>query len=154
MAALFELADQEFVSLRNETDEQEAAAISDQQPAGTGTKDTSAANELHLDAFSFLSIMQRFHKNYRFDSSYVDGFVAEINRLKPSLTVKDFQDAINLYRNKIWEYKQEKRREDININPYTEIRCVLFLYDRNAFGTILNPKQKAALQGWWRDNGE
>lgn len=172
LSALFELADQEFVAIRNETEALERAAI---EKAVEQSQSIAKLNELDaakytdivsddshksgsapapLDSFTFLTAMKKRHPNYKFEAANVDGFVDEIKRGMPNLTADDFEKALNMYYSDVWDYKQMKRIEGVNMNPYTDIRHVLYVAYPQELHYMLNPKQAAAFIDWWNTDSE
>ncbi|MDD1537444.1 MULTISPECIES: GTP pyrophosphokinase [unclassified Bradyrhizobium] len=146
LAALFELADQEFSALNAETEVAliEATARED---AGVPVLQDAA-----LDAFSFLAMMKKFHPKYRFDDEAIDGFVDEIKSMDKSFSLGSLKEAISKYRNHVWDFKQDQRKKDININPFTEIRHVLYAYDKKKFEDMLYPQQRETFVHWLAHN--
>ncbi|MGX1168123.1 putative GTP pyrophosphokinase [Bradyrhizobium sp. USDA 372] len=147
LAALFELADQEFSALNAET---EIALI---QATAREDADAPVLQDAALDAFSFLAMMKKFHPKYRFDPEAVDGFVDEIKNMNQGFSLASLKEAISKYRNRVWNFKQDQRKKDININPFTEIRHVLYAFDKEKFEDMLYPQQREAFINWLASNG-
>lgn len=146
LAALFELADQEFSALNAET---EIALI---QATAREDADAPVLQTAALDAFSFLALIKKFHPKYRFEPEAVDGFVDEIKSMDNGFSLGTLKHAISKYRNPVWDFKQHQRTKDININPFTEIRYVLYAYDKQKFEDMLYPQQREAFIHWLASN--
>jgi ppGpp synthetase/RelA/SpoT-type nucleotidyltranferase len=140
MAALFELADQEFVAIKNETVALEEHAKAEQE--------SGRAVDTIVDAVSFAALVKSLHPKYNFDAIAIDGFVDELTEMKNDITIGYINSAIEKHRDTIWEYKQYKRKEKININPFTEIRHVVYLSNATIFKDILYPNQETAFCQW------
>lgn len=142
LAALFELADQEFISIRDETENLERQAVQE---------DLVTNSELEarpIDAFSFLAIMKSYFQYYVFSPETVDGFIEEIVSMKPDLTDLEFRDAMFEFIPRIQPYKDEKAALGFRLNPFTTTRYVLHWYDQKKFSDALYPAQKAAFKAW------
>ncbi|MDB5482325.1 MAG: (p)ppGpp synthetase [Caulobacteraceae bacterium] len=144
LAALFELADQEFISIREETENFEKIAVQDD-------KGVVAITEAQpINAFSFLSIMTGHFPRYTFSPDTIDGFVDEIVHMKPNLTDVEMQNIMREILPLIQIYREDKSLIGIYLNPFTVTRHVLYHYDPKAFSDVLFPNQKAAFTAWFR----
>lgn len=141
LAALFELADREFYSIKSETSEIQAAA---KQYAST-----PSATE-PLDAFSFLAIVEEKFPGYKFQPHKVDGFVSEIVSYE-NISPNRFKEVVNAEFDKVEEYKNHLGKDDVNphsINPYTEIRHILYKSNPEVYERILYNTQRASFVSW------
>ncbi|MDG6348575.1 hypothetical protein QAA18_07435 [Luteimonas sp. 8-5] len=153
LAALFELADHEFLSIRDKTKELFQKAQSETKkiavegpapaPAASGAK--QAATD--LDVFSFISVAEHYFPGYNFISFAADGFVQELLKIKPSLTIEFLSDSLNRHLAKVKKYKAESPH---SLNPYTQIRHSLYLEDQDLFKTCLFDMQRAQFDEWLR----
>ena len=82
LAALFELADQEFVDIRDETLNLEASIKGSGEVLIRSALLVSSPPTLdsELNAFSFSRIAERHFQNYIFDGVKIDGFVGELKK--------------------------------------------------------------------------
>jgi putative GTP pyrophosphokinase len=95
LAALFELADQEFENVRDKTLKYESEAQS-----------TSLDESKNiLNAFTFVRVASDVFSDFFFSGEGVDGIVSDIKKVNEKMTIKDFRtilennfEAINLYR--------------------------------------------------------
>ncbi|GCE65652.1 hypothetical protein OMCYN_01598 [cyanobiont of Ornithocercus magnificus] len=104
LAALFELADQEFLNIRDETKDQEYTAkakSSDFQDQTTAAQQQRAP----LDAFSFLSLAQRKFPNYSFQGNKVNDFVDELLEIAPKVTPVEIEEALSNSAESLKRYK-------------------------------------------------
>ncbi|MEH6411785.1 MAG: hypothetical protein V7741_14755 [Hyphomonas sp.] len=138
LAAQFESVDREFLAIRNSSTEME------QQSAGKSVHDDPAKNE-PLNAFGFLALGQKYFKGYTFSPENVDGFVHDILNRAPQFTAEDLDDAINQHFESVSMYKEQSEHP---MNPFTMVRHILFLLDRNRFNYMLFDKQRKTFANW------
>jgi putative GTP pyrophosphokinase len=86
LAALFEVADEEFLRIKNETQQEVQKVESNIEP------NKEPAPEL-LNVFAFLSIAKGYFPNYQFDESKADSFVEEILKHKRDYGTVDLFSA-------------------------------------------------------------
>ena len=147
LAALFELADREFYSIREKTIK---AAEDEKQKAKTATPSENEA----LNVFSFLAIVDELFDGYDFHSYKVDGFVSEIlsyGDVTPSAfkSIIDNNFAyIEKYKNSIDETPTRKHA----FNPYTELRHVLYQSDKTKYERALYDSQRKKFSEWSEEN--
>lgn len=148
LAALFELADHEFLSIRRKTDELRTKA-KDETSAGVGTPAISAAVPAAapppVDVFAFLSIVEPRFDGYSFLSHAADGFVQELLSLKPSLSGAELSTVLDSHLATVKTYKSESPHR---LNPYTQIRHCLYLHDRETFKVALFDMQRSHFEHW------
>jgi len=143
LAALFELADREFFSIREKTIK---AAEEEKEKAKTATP---SENEV-LNVFSFLAIADDLFQGYEFHPYKVDGFVSEIlnyGDITPS-QFKSIIDAnfpyVERYKSSIGETPTRKHA----FNPYTELRHVLYQSDPAKYQRALYDSQRNKFSEW------
>ncbi len=147
LAALFELADREFFSIREKTikatrEEKEKAKIA-----------TPSADEV-LNVFSFLAIAGDLFEGYEFHSYKVDGFVSEILSYG-FITPSEFKSIIDSNFSHVEKYKEsigETPTRKHAFNPYTELRHVLYQSDTNKYQRVLYNSQRNKFSEWFKDN--
>jgi ppGpp synthetase/RelA/SpoT-type nucleotidyltranferase len=142
LAALFELADHEFLAIRNETQAlltrpsaDVGASIADQPPL--------------LDVFHFLERVQPRYPEYSFDSTKVDGFVQDILSMNPGMSSMDFASILDVNLPVVaqfakWIFQMQGRW----LNPFTEMRHALYLHDRKTFERSLYDLQRRSFDVW------
>ena len=158
LAALFELADQEFVQIKLETENLEREAIERYQNTpvvlgtGGGTSDgvdNSAQDQ--LDSFSFLSIMQRFGHEI-WDKEAVDGFVASVvaTAMESNRDIKanEFAKYMTDHNENVTKYADVLRAKGFKFNPFTQARHVLFSASSEVFEKMLYPRQRERFRTW------
>lgn len=151
IAALFELADQEFTHIRKNTEVLETLS----------EFDSHLATERTMDSFSFISVMKKHFSNYNFDNEpdsesakKIDGFVEEITVIDSEMTDEGFRGIMDEYLPKIQPYVTEIEGRGFRMNPYTITRHILFWSDPNVFTDILYEGQKSEFEGWLNNNAK
>jgi ppGpp synthetase/RelA/SpoT-type nucleotidyltranferase len=151
LAALFELADQEFLNIRNETLERESEAKA-RRVALTPAAATPATPAPPLDAFSFLSLAQKHFPTYPFQGHKIDGFVEELLEIEPSLTPAEIEADLVGAESTLRDYKSHQLERYFNrLNPYTTIRHALYLQDQARFAPLLFDLQRRNFDTWLAD---
>ncbi len=167
LAAMFELADREFLAIKELTDqareseennlaaidmesatEQESVQSAAETKSNTGEARVQTPNYHPLDAFSFLRIANHFFPNFTFDDYKVDGFVHRITDLYPGISRGRFNYYMRETISRVKEYRDEKIKEGIELNAYTVIRHCLFMADPKRFEFMLNDDIRANFQSW------
>ena len=153
LSALFELADREFLQIRDATaaellqapDETAEPATEAQQDALQAPKASALGSE--LNAFTFLKIATHFFKDFEFEPSKVDGFVDDIQAWSRGMTRARFNALMRETVGVVKRYKQhfEEQNPQASFNPYTVIRHCLYLSNKTAFRPAL--PDEAAIGG-------
>lgn len=149
LAALFELADQEFLHIRDETRrlEEEATQKEVSQPAAVPPVDEK------LDTFSFLHLATSQFPTYPFLDHKVDGFVSELLEADASLTAAALEGAIEETRDLMQRYRAYQFERFRNrLNPYTTVRHALVAVNADKYGSLLFDLQRATFQSWLSTN--
>lgn len=160
LSALFELADREFLQIRDSTEAELRAApdetsapqtLPEPQPSGNG-QGQGASSE--LNAFTFLKIANHFFRDFDFEARKVDGFVQEINEWAPGITRARFNFLLRPTVAVVKKYKQylEEQKSTAKFNPYTVIRHCLYLGDKATFGRALTKVSRESFEAWLKDN--
>lgn len=161
LAALFELADHEFLAIKQETlreiaeaelpseDETEQENLI-QSTTQTSSEVSSSQKGTLLNAFSLLKIAQHFHKDFVFEAHKVDGITKEIIDFYPQITKGKFNFYIRRTFSHVKNYKIHFEKSDpLNkLNPYTQIRHCLYLADKNHFSEMLSTIAKENFEKW------
>lgn len=156
LAALFELADREFMLIRDETlaELEKSVGTYSEIEEETGGDEVVTPQEKFvyqpLDAFSFNRIAGHFFPDYDFEAFKVDGFVFDIKEKKHDIS----RGKLNFYlRETIAVIKQystyfSETFERPPLNPYTIIRHCLYLGDKAVFAGLLTQAAKDAFDQW------
>jgi len=133
LSALFEIADDEFLRINDEITSEEKRINRRLKQGQTVEKNKP------LDVFRFLFVALRYFPEYNFIEFKVDGFVQEILNIKREFTESELNDALENY---LISVNQIAENENRKLNPYTQIRYCLHLFDRSLFSGILSDYQK------------
>lgn len=173
LAALFDLADREFLQIRDATNQEiaraEGAADDDDaaEPVEVvvpGAEQFAPREPGHpylartatsapLNAFGFLRIARHFFRNDEFESVKVDGFTGEIVGLEPGMTRAKFNNYLFLNLPRVKRYQVDfEAASGKSMNPFTLIRHALFLADAELFGTLLTNVARESFEQWLRED--
>lgn len=177
LAALFELADREFRTIREATDEEIRRAREPIEPqdeaengqgdelTGVGVEDPLEAENgvpedanspgrkrgTPLDAFGFLRIASHFNKDFDFEPHKVDGFVQEIVAADPDVRRSDLNRYMRTTIGHVKRYQayfEGDSSSGSTMNPYTIIRHCLWLAQPEKFAGILTTVARERFAAW------
>ena len=160
LSALFELADREFMEIRNATTvliQQETAAqvsdLLDEVHAADG-QSGMMTNTKTVNVFNFLRIVSHFFRDFDFDDYKVDDFVHDILKLDNDFQKSDLHKCLIENLKTIKEYRENFIEENPGktFSPYTSIRHCLYLYDPETFGRILSKGTRERFTGWLNES--
>lgn len=141
LAALFEIADREFTQIKSTTQELEE-----------GKADMTLVLDLEaskFDVFAFLSAVADEFPEYQFQGFKADGFTQEIVRWKSNITLEEFRRALTENKEKVNNYTAYQASDHGNVlNPFTQIRHMLYLHDKSAFQLVLYESQRENFDKW------
>jgi len=143
LAALFELADDEFHSIKLDTDRYEDS-IKQQSKNSSGT----------INIVGFMSIIEEVFPTYQFIPYKVDSFLHEILKINSEITETQMKSAIIDHIDIIRSYNTHLVSTSIhnNMNPYTMVRHCLFNTDKERYSEMLYDTQKGNFKQWLEDN--
>jgi ppGpp synthetase/RelA/SpoT-type nucleotidyltranferase len=133
LSALFEIADNEFLTIQEEITSEERK-ISKRLKKGGRIEKSEA-----LDVFRFLFIALKYFPAYNFIEYKVDGFVQELLLQKSDFTEGELNEA--LHKNLSYVNRIEKQIKQ-SLNPYTKIRYCLYKSNAHDFNAILSLHQQ------------
>ncbi|WP_375417226.1 GTP pyrophosphokinase family protein [uncultured Hymenobacter sp.] len=143
LAALFEIADNEFLRVKRETDLLETAASN---AALTFTKSTQSSL---LDVFNFQQIVESSFIGFKCTPNKTDEFLSQINKMNSMLTTAEFINIINNELKTVTLYQEfQKLNNGNSLNPITQIRHAFYLHDKDVFAEMLFNYQKNAFDEW------
>ena len=146
LAALFELADREFVAIRDAT-----VQLENKVNAGDFEKSGTESKEV-LNAFSFLSAVKDTFPAYPFLSVKVDGFVQELLEHDPSLSDVKFIDVLRRHYVEVQHYAKFLAEEHkFTMNPFTMIRHMLYVADPDKFFPLMYLPYRERFDRWRED---
>lgn len=122
LAAIFELADQEFGAIRDLTKALESEAL---EIATNADNKIATNNKEPLTPFNFLPVVKEKFRFYPFEPQAIDGFVDEILNIKPDYTVSSFRSVLESNLPRIDQYAIHLSGLGYRMNPFTRIRHCL-----------------------------
>jgi putative GTP pyrophosphokinase len=177
LAALFELADREFRTIREATDEEikraqqhsgspddldegneaESAvgteAVVAEKTTGEGASLPLSARSAPLDAFGFLRIASHFYRDFDFEPRKVDGFTQEIVSSDPNIRRSELNRYLRTTISHVKKYQVDFEADPSNsskMNPYTVIRHCLWLAEPKKFSSMLTTVARERFEAWLR----
>jgi putative GTP pyrophosphokinase len=157
LAALFEMADEEFVLLKTSLYEsQPLSSLNELTPEETEETEgvEEVINEYEDKPFSlsyFLGYVRARFKDYPFLADKASIFVESILTYDQNYTQNSFKSAMVQNFRLVNQYMNNT---GIKMNPYTILRHTLYYSDNITFKDILRHEQKLSFDEWLRDNGE
>lgn len=159
LAALFELADREFLQVKNDTEQYEnhvkSINLTQQAEVCAENKDTQVdllsleySQVEALDVFQFFNSVAAYFPIYSFSPEKSDSFVQEILTCKPSFSLGELESSLSEHFEKLERYKVHLEKQNQRLTPFTMLRHILFLKDKTKFEKILFPSQKHSFEEW------
>ena len=136
LSALFEIADDEFLRIKEEISLEEKR-INERIKKGAAIEKNKP-----LDVFRFLFIALKHFPDYNFIEFKVDGFVLEILNSNNALTESELNEVLVKYLKKTDIISKNEKK---GLNPYTKIRYCLYLSNPDLFTNILSDYQKQTI---------
>jgi len=133
LSALFEIADDEFLSIQKEITLQERNINKRLKKGGKIEKSKA------LDVFRFLFVALKHFPEYNFIEYKVDGFVQEILLQKNDFTEGELDEALTTNLSYVNRIEQRIKQ---SLNPYTKIRYCLYKSNVKDFDAILSLHQQ------------
>jgi putative GTP pyrophosphokinase len=137
LSALFEIADDEFLRIKEEIINEE------KRISGRIKRGDAVEKDVSLDVFRFLFVALKHFPEINFSEFKVDGFVQEILEINPGFSEGDLNDVLLKYLNKVDLISKTDNKQ---LSPYTKIRYCLYLSDQVKFSKVLTAFQKEAIQ--------
>ncbi|WP_288800484.1 hypothetical protein [uncultured Fibrobacter sp.] len=134
LAALFEIADREFTQIREKTESYENLSPTEQA-------DDYSANK-SINAFTLKTVMEDFFPKYTFTENFK---IDELAEKLSNYTIDELKTAFNQYQNIVIKYKDDC---DIQMNPFTELRHIIYMQDRENNKKYLFDYQRESFDHW------
>ena len=144
LAALFEIADREFLAIRDQiSDFTDGAPSSNDQPSTDGHRST---------VFDFLPILQKHFPRVRFNDQRLRDFVTELQLREPPFVPADLEATLTSGKAMLREYATDQWFGYRNpLNPLTLVRHAIYLRDPGTCGDILSDSQRSQFDEWRED---
>lgn len=142
LAALFELADQEFRLIREERNSLAPSFPANPPQAAIPTQPESLGEAV-------IQIGSQIYGKYPFTPAQVGAFAEEIRKFKNDASGSWLKEAVARHQESILEYKEYQRITFMaRMNPYTFVRHALFAEDSKIFSRLLFPRQLESYKQW------
>lgn len=153
LSALFELADREFLQIRNETNQALALSLVDEDTDQHPLASNGDGSE-PLDAFSFVAFGQRHFPGYDFDPQKVEFFIDELHNDFGVRQAPWLFGVVQKHISAARHYKADfqHRYPSSSFNPFTIMRHCLYLEDRQRFRKALRNSAREAFEDWLEDH--
>lgn len=141
LSALFELADREFLSIRNENTQ----LIQQFQESIDARDSIILMQSKPLDALEFAALLGSRFPESKLKTRAIDGFLSQILKQDKEMNVSKMLQIFDDYSDLVVQYQTVK---DLKLSPFTSSRHVVFLSDQNKFGTLLYTSQREHFTQW------
>lgn len=144
LAALFELADREFLAIRNQiTDFAQGASLGIGQPADNGRM--RSASDLR-------PVLRRHFPQFQFDDQRLRVFVDELQFRGLSVTPADLDAALTRSMALLLAYAGHQLSDyRESLNPLALVRHAIYLLDPESHVDVLSDAQRARFDEWRED---
>lgn len=141
LSALFEVADEEFLRIKGETQEEQERAR---------TEVTGKTKELMdiIDVFKFLHVAKQHFPSYNFIEYKGDGFIDELLKVDPTFSTDILIKALEKNKQRVELFSATSY---FSMNPYTIIRYCIYIVDKVKYKTLLYDTQRIAFTRWEED---
>lgn len=136
LSALFEVADEEFLRIKGETQKE-------QQKAKTEITEKTKELRDNIDVFKFLLVAELHFPTYHFIEYKADGFVGELLRIDSSFSTDTLLNALENHKSAVEDYSASTSNY---MNPYTIIRHCIYLEDKSKYKTLLYEVQRSTYE--------
>ncbi len=144
LAAMFEIADREFLAIRNQ--------VSELAQGASANPDALSDESRRPSAFDFLPILQKHFPRFCFDDQRLRGFVEALQLHSPPMTPADLDAALAAEKPALLEYARHQWFGYRNsLSPLTLALHSLYLHDPAACENILSEAQRARFDEWRAD---
>jgi putative GTP pyrophosphokinase len=141
LSALFELADREFLSIRNENTQ----LIQQFQESIDARDSTILTQSKSLDALEFAALLGSRFPEGELKTRALDRFLSQILTQDTEMNVSKMLGIFDDYFDLVVQYQTAKGLE---LNPFTFSRHVIFLSDQTKFGALLYTSQREHFAQW------
>lgn len=152
LAALFEIADSEFIRLRDKTKEQEEKSANQINKLENGnTREIKEFSQQKIDFITFDKFLKLKFPAYTFSQENESRILIEIFECNSDFCLADLDSAYKNAKEIVEEFKKFKQ---ISImNPFTMLRHMLYFVDNNKYKNLLTKKQQNIFDDYLKTNG-
>lgn len=151
LAALFEIADSEFIRLRDKTKEQEEKSTNQINKLEEGNlKEIKEISQKKIDFITFDKFLKLKCPAYTFSQENESRILIEIFECNSKFCLADLDSAYKNAKEIVEEFKKFKQ---ISImNPFTMLRHMLYFVDNNKYKNLLTKKQQNIFDDYLKNN--
>ncbi len=143
LAALFEMADQQFEDIRDASEALKLAAE---------TNAEVDEENVPLDTFGFIRVVKGKFGGHEFQGDALSQLLGEVNHLYPKFSIADFRKAIIDNYELIQEYRGYLTINGYNFSPLNAVRHCLYNQHPVKFRSILESWQSKNFKAWKNEN--
>ena len=150
LAALFEIADSEFIRLREATKNQEKIS----EDKINSIKDKNIVGNIKHDKMDFITFkkfLSMKFDTYNFYEYKTNSMLEEILRSNSDFNLEDLSNAYDEKFEIVQKYKDANDRI-LSMNPYTMLRHILYVYDKETYTILLSEIQKRNFDDYLKIN--
>lgn len=139
LAAIFELADKEFIRIRNAIKDAAKQTIKEAQDFVSSGDNFMEETPLSFETFA--EFIRQKNPGYKFYEDRLNWMFNEIMHFNSKFSIEKLTFVYNEKLDFVENYKQENiwARE---MNPYTTLRHLLYVSDKECFNNLLMPNQR------------
>ena len=142
LAALFEIADNEFLRIKNETEVLERAALK------ASSNQNGGSRSAYLDVFSFQQIVEEKFVGFKCLPDKTDEFVSQIHAMNAAFTVTEFKKVLSDDLRTVANYQRYQLSNGTSLSWITQIRHAIYLHDKEVFKDIPFQYQRNSIDSW------
>jgi len=140
LAALFELADQEFEAVRNISSQ-----LEDDARSPNSVIDEENTN---LDIFGFIRVSAAEFPSFVFQGEALEGILSDIQQASPNLKIANFRQAVSSGMATVKLYFEYMLTQGHKSSPYTIIRHALYLSNLEIFRNMIFDSHRGNFDRW------
>ena len=147
LAALFEIADSEFIRLRDKTKEQEEKSANQINKLEKGSaKGIKEFSQQKINFITFDKFLKFKFPAYTFLQENESRILIEIFECNSDFCLADLDSAYKNAKEIVEEFKKFKQIS--TMNPFTMLRHMLYFVDNNKYKSLLTEKQQNAFDSY------
>lgn len=146
LAALFEIADSEFIRLRDKTEELKSESEKIIESKEKTEKQT-------INSITFYQFLRKKFDKYNFLEKRSTDFLEEIQKCNPDFNLPNLSKAYEKNFNIVEDFK-EKNKKILSMNPYTMLRHILYASDKDLYLNLLTSLQRDKFEEFLKNHKE
>lgn len=153
LSALFEIADSEFMRIRKETSKQDKESEKKIKDAESNKESDDSEK---LDSITFENFMRIKFFNFLNQPPQLRNMLLTLFEVDKNISIKVLVSAFDKKYEVVNNYVDYARRVGLvySMNPYTQLRHILYAYDKEKYSSLLNSIQKINFDHYCNDNSK